>query len=882
MMRKLLSSALVILVTVILIPNAFAQDAEIPSWVKNNAGWWATDQIPDSAFLQGIQYLIKEGIMVIPYTEASESASSQDVPSWVKNNAGWWADGQINDSTFVSGIQYLIKSGIIVVPMAETTVESSEYPDWLMNNPSWMTAREYCNCPFDKFDFSYLKEKAKTCDGCDTKANINSHGFRGEEFSKQKPNNTYRIFALGGSSTFGLEVYDDETWPAYLQKKFDKINLSVDVKVINAGISAANSDTERKLIEDKIVNFEPDLIIMYDGWNDAGYPTLWNRPSPSMNESTQNWKSVCELGNEKGFDTMITIQPIVGTGDRVLTDDELKFLVNNTFDMNDLQRKLGYYAEYITELNRVCTKAIDLRGIFDYSQEPIYIDWGHPSSKGYEIIAENMFSYALPIVLEKTNSVYETEPTKYAYNSGQFTIFAAGADLSGKNFGTMDLSNAIFDNADLSHADFDDATIKEVRFVRANLSYVDFEGKDLRGLILVGADLSDTKLVGADLSFVNIQGASLVGNDLIGTKLVGASLQYANLEGANLKNTDFTSANFSYANLGGTNLKDAKLDDAKFVGAKFKGIDISLGSLPGINLGRADLSEAILTNADLSDKDLSYANLSGQDLSGHDLTNTILTGTDLTDVILPDGVLSGKNLKDTKFNGVDLLGKDLSHSILQFASFDNANLKNVNLSESESVQVDFTKIKNKSLAGANLYDTSLSYSNLSGVDLSGVTLVSNNFAVTNLSDVDFTVVSDASIQGGFYGEAVLTNANFEGVNFYDGTIYLRAVEGGAYLVGKSNLELSYELFSNFPNRMIVEKQVSGDDLLVKYYLFNNFVKSNLQNVNFSNANLQNTSFLNADLTNANLSNANLSNAILVGATLDGANLNCLNHPVCVG
>ena len=37
----------------------------IPAWIKNNAGWWATDQIDDSAFLQGIQYLIKEGIITV-------------------------------------------------------------------------------------------------------------------------------------------------------------------------------------------------------------------------------------------------------------------------------------------------------------------------------------------------------------------------------------------------------------------------------------------------------------------------------------------------------------------------------------------------------------------------------------------------------------------------------------------------------------------------------------------------------------------------------------------------------------------------------------------------------------------------------------------------
>ena len=113
---KYLLLFLMILATVILIPNAFAQEpTNIPSWIKNNAGWWASDQIPDSAFLLGIQYLINEGIMVIPPTETSELVGSQVVPGWIKNNAGWWATDQIDDSAFVQGIQYLIQEGIIVV-----------------------------------------------------------------------------------------------------------------------------------------------------------------------------------------------------------------------------------------------------------------------------------------------------------------------------------------------------------------------------------------------------------------------------------------------------------------------------------------------------------------------------------------------------------------------------------------------------------------------------------------------------------------------------------------------------------------------------------------------------------------------------------------------
>jgi len=92
----------------------------IPTWVKNNAGWWAKGQIDDNSFVQGIQFLIKENIIQIPSTVSSQK--SENIPEWVKNNAGWWAEGKIDDASFVKGIQYLISIGAISIP----PVDSSE------------------------------------------------------------------------------------------------------------------------------------------------------------------------------------------------------------------------------------------------------------------------------------------------------------------------------------------------------------------------------------------------------------------------------------------------------------------------------------------------------------------------------------------------------------------------------------------------------------------------------------------------------------------------------------------------------------------------------------------------------------------------------------
>ena len=85
---------------------------EIPSWIKNNAGWWADEQIPDSDFIYGIEYLIQKSVIAIKTVNINEN-TSESIPSWIKINAGWWADGIISDKDFLSTIQYLIEKGII-------------------------------------------------------------------------------------------------------------------------------------------------------------------------------------------------------------------------------------------------------------------------------------------------------------------------------------------------------------------------------------------------------------------------------------------------------------------------------------------------------------------------------------------------------------------------------------------------------------------------------------------------------------------------------------------------------------------------------------------------------------------------------------------------
>ena len=544
-------------------------------------------------------------------------------------------------------------------------------------------------------------------------AAFNKEGFRGPKIIKEKPENTYRIFAVGGSTTFGSALLDHQTWPYYLQKKFDVSGLSTTIEVINAGISGASSKDETLLIKERLLDYDPDLYIVYDGWNDFIHYTKGNDELIWKNR----WIDTCEFNNQQGIDTIVTLQPFMGSGKKSLTESELDILQNYHDDAIPFVEFAELYALQIEELNAHCTKATDLRSIFDSTTKTVYDDEAHPVPLGNQIVAENMYKLALPIVLSNLGESYAN-------------------------------------------------VITEV----------------LDGTVLVGADLTN-------------------------------------------------------------------------------------------------------------------ANLDGVDLSGQDLSGTVLKGVDL----------SGRSFSNTIFEGVDLSGRNLINSIFHYTNFDNADLTDTNLTNSSFIQVDFTKIKNKKLTNTDLRGASFAHSNLEGVDLSGSNFKYINFQHANLVGQDFTGVT---FFGTIFNWAKLANSNFEGVDLSPkGFVAEETFLNKANLANLDRLSLAKELYV-FPNRFPISVQVSGNNLIVEFFFYNNFEFAELQNANFANANLQGTSFENAILTNANFQNAiiiysdlrnadlrgaNLSNADLTDSFLTNANLakanvssviingavlDCINHEIC--
>ena len=91
---------------------------------------------------------------------------------------------------------------------------------------------------------------------------INSHGFRNAEVQKRK-NGKKRIIIVGGSTAFGTGLNSNHETFAYQLER-----MLVDTEVINAAVIGHRSGQELTYIVTKLIDFEPDLIIAFDGGND--------------------------------------------------------------------------------------------------------------------------------------------------------------------------------------------------------------------------------------------------------------------------------------------------------------------------------------------------------------------------------------------------------------------------------------------------------------------------------------------------------------------------------------------------------------------------------------------------------------------------------------
>lgn len=101
-------------------------------------------------------------------------------------------------------------------------------------------------------------------------ATVNDKGYRGDNFDILKPEGVTRIVILGGSGVFDIHAPDHEDWPQLVEDNLVTKGLS-NVEVINAGIPGHASWDSVGRLYSEIWQFNPDIILLYNAWNDIKY-----------------------------------------------------------------------------------------------------------------------------------------------------------------------------------------------------------------------------------------------------------------------------------------------------------------------------------------------------------------------------------------------------------------------------------------------------------------------------------------------------------------------------------------------------------------------------------------------------------------------------------
>lgn len=139
---------------------------------------------------------------------------------------------------------------------AWTYVSVDELRDVYQQRRDWRLGRSW---PVQRGDYPYLPFVPNP-----DHADVNELGFKGRAFSREKAANAYRIFCLGGSTTWN-------GYPAYLEEALREDFAAHDLKleVINAGNQCWTSLESLINFITRCLPHKPDAIVVYHAINDA-------------------------------------------------------------------------------------------------------------------------------------------------------------------------------------------------------------------------------------------------------------------------------------------------------------------------------------------------------------------------------------------------------------------------------------------------------------------------------------------------------------------------------------------------------------------------------------------------------------------------------------
>ncbi len=126
---------------------------------------------------------------------------------------------------------------------------------------------------------------------------IEAYGAHGSLVALEKPPGTYRILLLGGSTTHGFDVNDEETIDAHLRRILSERYSGIQFEVVNLAYDGYDSYQLLLRLQSDGVRFNPDMIVINEGINDVRNAHISDLKF--YDPRTNGWREVLRLLSEE-------------------------------------------------------------------------------------------------------------------------------------------------------------------------------------------------------------------------------------------------------------------------------------------------------------------------------------------------------------------------------------------------------------------------------------------------------------------------------------------------------------------------------------------------------------------------------------------------------
>ncbi len=176
---------------------------------------------------------------------------------------------------------------------------------------------------------------------------------------ENKPNNNYRIFAIGGSTTEQIYIDQNLSWTHLLQEKLGQKYQDLNFEVINTGVSGLRANNHIATFKE-IIKYNPDMAIFLIGINDWNYDIQYQHKSGYKKFKDNLPDFMTKISYDKTLRKFIkTIKKKKqSNNDRELNEIYFAYGSLNKNDKKSYRPKdvLSSYREELNEIDSICKK----------------------------------------------------------------------------------------------------------------------------------------------------------------------------------------------------------------------------------------------------------------------------------------------------------------------------------------------------------------------------------------------------------------------------------------------------------------------------------------------------------------------------------------------